>query len=109
MRLEHSGRGIAVGAALGATLACAPAALAGPLPKARYDGRDATHKRALVATSKDGRSLKEFAFAPPTRCSDGKRRALVFVSDRRTHLAILPDSSFNRHEVVGPNRANMSG
>jgi hypothetical protein len=109
MRLEHSRRGIAVGAALVASLACASPALAGPIAKARYDGRDANHKRALVVVSKDGRSVKQFGFATRTKCSDGKRHAVVFVSDKKTHPAILPDSSFNHHEVVGRDRADVSG
>jgi hypothetical protein len=100
---------VVVGVALVAGLTFAPGALAGPFAKARYDGRDAAHKRALVVVAKDGKRVKEFGFAARPSCSDGKRHAVAFVSDKKTSPLVLPDSSFNHHEVVGRNRADVSG
>jgi hypothetical protein len=109
MGLEYSRRGIFAGIALATSLVCAAPALAGPLAKARYDGRDATHKRAFMRVAKDGRSVARFGFATRTRCSDGKRHPVIFVNDRRTTPRILADGSFNHHEVEGRDRADVTG
>lgn len=88
---------------------CASPALAGPIASARYDGRDATHKRAFLLVTKDARAITEFGFATRTRCSDGKRRPLVYVSPRRRSTAILADGSFKETTVAGRDRGTVSG
>jgi hypothetical protein len=109
MRAEHSGRGIAIGAALAASLVCASPALAGPRGGARYDGRDATHKRAFVAVSKNARSVKAFGFATRTgTCSDHKRHAVIFAL-ARARTRILPNGSFGKAVAAGRSRARVSG
>jgi hypothetical protein len=109
MRADHFGRISAAGVVIAATLVSAAPALAGARAGARYDGRDATHKRAFVAVSKDGRRIRAFGFATRPTCSDGKRHLVFFESSRRAKPRVLPDGSFNDHLTSGRDRGNMSG
>jgi hypothetical protein len=65
----------AVGAAaIAVGLLCPPAALAGPRPGERYDGRSATGNRITLTVRSDGSRLHRYFFGVRTRCTDGSRR-----------------------------------
>src|SRR3954467_12392477 len=96
MRFEHSGRGMLAGTAVLASLFAVPGtALAGPRAKAHYDGRDATNHQALVVVNKRGTQVA-FTFETRAACTDGKRRALVFIDTERRPARVLPDGSFTK-------------
>jgi hypothetical protein len=96
MRFEHWCRGVLVGAGVLASLLVPGTALAGPRAKAQYDGRDATNRQALMGVNKKGTRVA-FTFGTRAACTNGKRRALVFIdTDRRRLARVLPDGSFTK-------------
>jgi hypothetical protein len=98
-----------VGAGVLASLLVPGTALAGPRAKAHYDGRDATKRQALVVVSKDG-TRAAFTFGTRAACTDGKRRALVFLdTDKRRLARVLPDGSFTKSLRDGPGTATVHG
>ena len=103
MSLERSARGVLAVAAVAAGLVAAVPAEAAPRGGARYDGRSADKQRVFLEVRKGAKRLGDYAFSTRTRCSDGKRHRVVFVSEGERPVAIGDDGSFS---YTSPNRRN---
>jgi hypothetical protein len=91
-----SSRAAAVGATLIAScLLCAPAAMAGPRPGERYDGRSDTGQRISLSVRADGGGLERYTFVVETRCSDGRRRTQGLLHPGERPVSIDPAGSFS--------------
>jgi hypothetical protein len=88
---------LAGAAALAAVLVAAPAALAGPRPGERYDGRSATGQRVNLSVRSDGARLQRFTFQVETRCTDGRRRVQGLLHPRERPVGIDAAGAFS-HE-----------
>jgi len=110
---------VAVGATMIAvSLLCAPAAMAGPRPGERYDGRSATGQPVYLTVRADGARLERYRFWVETRCTDGRRRLQGLLHPGERPVAIDAAGSFSHRSpawrsrygrVRGRGRLSFSG